>query len=694
MIDCARSTVAVPLLVEEEPDTRGELRLEGRVVDGEGQPVSGARVMIDRGRFVLSGEDGGFAFDDLAAGLHRLSARSEDRYADTVLVTLRDAREPVGLTMRRGMRLTLHVRDAGAPVAGARLVIDDALAAVTDEQGDAEILGIGGFWWVEVVVDGFARASVSSFFGPDDPGGAMERTIALVRGAALGGFVLGPGDVPVPDVTVRVWGTSGQGETSSDLTGAWRLDALPAGSFQLRVPSKTHAASASVFLELDGATPREDVIVRVEQGAKLVGSVADRSGQPLARPFIVSMSARSEQREELGGRGDERGQFELVGIQAGTYEVFAHDGHRLASPSTHVTLGHGETRRIDFIVDEGSIAGVLVDHRDEPVAGTEVRATADFVRGDVTDSRGRFELGAFPPGEYEVGAGVVTAQVAAGDTNVRLVLPPLTTLTGRVVLDGAPVPYYGALLTHSPTFLHGDSPRGIHDADGRFTMTEVPPGVWALVIAGPGTSLHAVTEITVGGGSPIDLGDIQLTRGQRYTGHVRDAAGAPVAGARVTIGHRDSDDNRKDHELVRWFHCRFETSTDPDGTFTFDGIPGQARTRITATHPERGSSVAAWLPEGDASIDFTLVETGAIEGVVHGPREAGSVWVQRKDIAAHIRYDSIRPDGTFLLDRLPPGEYAVWTDSPCSPMGSPVTVVVVANKHTTVELVAPPVEAA
>lgn len=686
-------------------ETRGTLRLEGRLVDGRAQPVAGARVWLDSEILVVSGEDGRFVFADRAPGMYRLAAYRDDLCADTMLVVLHEERGPVLVTMAPGITLRVQVTDGDSAIAGAKLIRTKEEVAISGSDGVAVVRGVGAqFQMFEVVAHGFAPTFLSMSLAPD-PGGTIERSVRLVRGAPVSGVVLDSQDQPVAEASVRVWGTSWGCDATTDANGRWRLDTVAAGTYEIRASSKRHAAEPYSILELDGSASRADVVVRVARGGTITGTVTDRTGAPVPDVEVIAMNGESDhRREETTVRSDERGQFEINGLKPGGYEVFAHESLR-ASPITRVVLADGDVLAAELLVEEAAIAGVVVDTDGNPVSGAELRANAPVVRGDLSDERGRFFLGAFPPGEYQVQAhwpdqhertGGADVRITAGDTRAHIVLPAAATIRGRVLFEGAPLPHFGVLVTTCPRFPWIGRAIGVRTEDGRFALAGVTPGTWGFVLAGPGTSMHTIDSVTVDEGGAIDLGDIELRRGQRITGRVLDTAGAPVGGATVTIGRRSLDEHYDSEPLQAWFQCEFRTVTDATGTFAFDGItsvrPPNARpTPISATHPDRGTSVCSAVPEGDAAIDLILVATGTIDGQIEGfPGGFASVAAHRKGEPADLRSARVTASGAFAIDRVPPGDYAVvMTGLPRKSVAPAVKVAVVANSRTTVRLVMP-----
>ncbi|MCZ7652199.1 MAG: carboxypeptidase-like regulatory domain-containing protein [Thermoanaerobaculia bacterium] len=106
--------------------------LAGRVVDEEGDPVAGARVVeLTSGAFALSGDDGAFTLTGLAPGPYAVQARDRELSSEIAEGVL-EAGEPapeIVLVLGEGQRLRLEVRVTtadGAPAAGAFVFLDFA----------------------------------------------------------------------------------------------------------------------------------------------------------------------------------------------------------------------------------------------------------------------------------------------------------------------------------------------------------------------------------------------------------------------------------------------------------------------------------------------------------------------------------------------------------------------------------------
>ena len=683
-------------------------RLEGQVIDEQQQPIAGATVRLAPGnRMATSQADGSFVFDGVAFRTYSVAATLGEQFAPNVRVRFTESSEPVTLRMRRGVTLVVHVVGHGSAVADADIVVDDARTERTGSDGTARVAGLAPrFHSVEAHAPGYARTRDHVQL-PDDPGAAVERTLELRAGAALGGTVVDPAGKPLADAQVEIaaGGTDAPEQATTDAHGVWRVDAIAAGHYALTATSKTYGPAEPLRIELDGTTPRTDVELRLAYDAQLVGTVVDRDGQPVAHATVVVTASGTADYDEPT---DEHGHFEMLGILAARdYRIFARKGGD-ASEVTHLELGNDRRTEVRLQLAHTAIAGTVVDARGEPIAEANVRAAPTAMRAfaigatDNTDSRGHFVLEGLEPGDYRLvatwpdqdvrrlgGSGEV---YPTGTSDVKIVLPPPAALIGRALLDGKPVPYYGVLVSEHPEFAFIGDPVSVRSADGTFAIHSVQPGTWGVIVLGPGTARQVITDVHVADGKTTDLGDIVLARGAKISGHVTDTSGAPVVGARVQIGLalRGMPDRGT---LAAAFAGSYTTTTDASGAYVFDGVALGEHESISATAPGRGMAPPLPLPAGDSTIDLTLAASGGIDGTLVN-YTSGYVGVHARSTVpgmSRISLDAVLDaSGGFHFDDVPAGDYSIGMFAPPgSPSAPSVQATVVANQRITVTLVLP-----
>jgi uncharacterized GH25 family protein len=510
---------------------------------------------------------------------------------------------------------------------------------------------------------------------PDAPASGAE-----VPAATIDGVVVDPLGRPVPGETVGFAPT---------IDGKFDLSALP---FSDTVTGEDGAFSVEVevgeyLVQVSGDdaptararvhAPVRGVRLRLSRGASIDGVLLDGGGAPVAAGRVTVASVgehESEPPETRYAATDARGRFRILGLEAGAWMVLGArqlrggDEPELGSntASQRVELAPQQAAAVELrLGPERTIAGTVVDETGAGIAGAQVSAElADdalgkdgvaHLRGSAeatTDAQGRFALEGLPDGAHALDVecrGYADPEpgrhVEAGVRDVRVVLRRLAQLRGRVVgEDGAPL----------ARFTVNGQP--IEAGDGRFELPIARTGRMSLTVTADGhVPLHHA--IRVAAGVSADAGDLRLGRTRAFRGQVVAAdSGAPLAGARVSVGH--PAERRHAIGLERE---GAGTLTDAAGRFTVeaagDGVeleataegygpallaiaPGQASGTIRLG---RGARIAVRaLDAAGAPIRALGIGVLAIDGdpqpVAVGAVDADGRWVTR-DLAA----------GTYLV---------------------------------------------
>ncbi|MEM9491788.1 MAG: carboxypeptidase-like regulatory domain-containing protein [Myxococcota bacterium] len=259
-------------------------------------------------------------------------------------------------------------------------------------------------------------------------------------------------------------------------------------------------------------------------------------------------------------------------------------------------------RREDFVLvlADRVLTGRISDPVSFPVRGAQVRIdrgpAAALGRTAVADEHGRYELVGLPPGEYRL---VVShpdfprhRAAASTERPADITIPFGGRVTGWIG-DA----HTGAAITGAEIRASGPGQQTVTSASGEggvLALGPLPAGTWTLAVRAPGYVPQRATLALSAGSEPgqITVRDlrVELARGARVAGVVRDRYGERVAGAVVHIGAA-------------------RAVTDEDGRYQLrDVITGAVEVR--AERGEQRGAVAATLSPGDerVSLDIALGE--------------------------------------------------------------------------------------
>jgi hypothetical protein len=538
-------------------------------------------------------------------------------------------------------------------------------------------------------------------------GGGQTAAAAAGSGVLAGSVVTDtPGPQPVRRATVRLSGESAATSrvVGTDDDGRFVFDRLPAGTYTL---SATKAGLVRSFhgSTRPGAGPgvpvaigpgeKADVTIRLLPGAVITGVVTNPRGQPVQGITVAAMTAGAAgaaPSPPMRVATDDRGVYRLFGLAPGEYIVAAlpqivpAPSGRGSSVSAEVTAVSDADVQWAKNLGTGSAPGVrsAQPQASRPVAYAPV----------------------FHPGTTDA-AGAAPVRVASGDElggiDVPLRIVSLSRVAGTLV-DGAGQPITTAQVTLVPK--RGDRaspvdafvstgviqlPRAAVSPTG-FAFSGVAPGEYTLIArtgaaqrgAAPGTgprTLWSVVDLAVDGTDRTDV-SLRLLPGLSVTGRFVFEPGAtpPVDPATLNLSFAAINP-------IPGVAATFRAAVQPDGTFRVPSLaPGAYFARIDpATRSGRwflksaiagGRDLADWplAAAADGSELSGVVVTfsdraAAISGRV---LDAGSRPVTRYSIvvaaterslwwpgARRIRVASPATDGSYAVNDLPAGDYAV-----------------------------------
>jgi len=449
-VEIAQPITLSPATVQAAPDApAGELA--GRVLNwGDGSPVAGAEVTIagatGAASFVTDAQ-GRFVARPSEAGKHRIVSA----FAAGFLPWAPDPdRSPLELWSRPGLRidgvvlylvpaLTYHgtvVDPDGAPVPDAAVTMLDAAwgeraAAPIDDTFTA---GADGRFEFHAPDDALFEARAPGFApgrarldGPAQVSHELRIVLGARDGAAaaplaITGRVVDRQGAPIAGTRVTAdpadhLGVSG--EAIADASGAFALAALDPGPHAVRADADGFATAAIVAEA--GAV---EVVITLDDGARIIGRVLDPTGKPVPAPTVVV-----QQRVGLASRAvavvsvfDAEGRFSIDGLAADTYEVVAQAaGFAPSAPSTAVA----EADPDDVIVTlrkGATLVGTLIDGDTRaPLENGKITVEGGVGDGSsavpvmttaISRADGTFELAGIAPGRRSMTAGAFAHHMA------------------------------------------------------------------------------------------------------------------------------------------------------------------------------------------------------------------------------------------------------------------------------------------
>ncbi len=433
--------------------------LEGRVVDGRGEGIPGARVAVtwlvenpmmivladpdtlpETERLVLTDEGGAFRVEALEPGVKTIviDAGSQGQQAIRAFSVEPGATAtlPDVVFDGEGVLAGRVQWEDGRPIADARVFAgNDGDPAVRTVETDAE-----GMWRIERLPTGSFSVGV---LVPGLPlqleqglqGGREDLVATFASTGAIRGRVAAEasGD-PVPSFRVQLEQTEETGDFMMrylrriidevigplpvrDDGGRFLITPVPPGSYRVRIEAEGFPAATSDPVEvIAGKTP--EVVIRLPQGNGLLGEVTGDEGRSVAgvrvyvAPAAVVEASRARinpailedwaEEERVAAVSDGDGAFALPPQTPGVYYLLLiHDDYQ-PTLIADIDLQREATSALTMRLESaGRIEGRLVDEGGGAVANERVLlvyssgATYELE----TDAQGRFERRALPPGD-------------------------------------------------------------------------------------------------------------------------------------------------------------------------------------------------------------------------------------------------------------------------------------------------------
>ena len=530
-------------------------RLAGSVFDASEHPVFGARIEAERlqrpglarygpgcKRSTTTRVNGGFAYDEIASGLWRLTVTTRGGAVHSEIVRLPPGEVIVLPAFRLAAGGTLRVRaDArnGEPIDGALIAVrrsDDigpTWRMVTSNRGVAELTGLQpGAYRLSRNVRGMEFAADQTVLIDVVNGKTSEVTFHDSSDTHLKGIVRRADGEGAAGVSLQLLLTDvgaaayfRRHTLRSDEYGRFSVRGVPPGRYRLRQTDAAMQVEHVVQLK-DG----HDVEVDLEvYDSLLEGTVFDAYGDPVLEADVVAtwMGNRASKGYdgptfEARGRSDALGRFRIAGVPYGRYdmEVRAEGWPPLLTDNMQsdrpghtipieLRLRHGGKIEVSVVdrtkrgVPDATVvihdADGFALHRSHLTTGWDGRLTLEGV------AVGRACVRVHAQGHGRAMSTLIAVR-SGRTTSVRLVLNPSGTAHIRVedgageVLRGAEVSLFfedDALpLVHLPEVSDvavGKRTRRLTE-DGSLVIPDLSPGTYRVRARVDGTPVHSIEQ--------------------------------------------------------------------------------------------------------------------------------------------------------------------------------------------------------
>ncbi|HYH47126.1 MAG TPA: carboxypeptidase-like regulatory domain-containing protein, partial [Thermoanaerobaculia bacterium] len=472
--------------------------------------------------------------------------------------------------------------------------------------------------------------------------------------------------VSAPDAPVTVL---------TDGRGRFEVPALPGDRVDLEARRQGFAPTVVPgFVVAPGAGPADLGTLTLVPGVRIEGRVADAAGRPLAgtgvwlteadRPPGRALAETLRQREPAA-TADESGRFAITDVarERMVNVLLAREGY---VPFWVAGVEAPTARPLSVVLETASrLRGRVEDVSGEPVPGASVLLRPappppGTVGVEVRRSENTADAEAGHDGAFafaEVAPGAVTLEASAegflppepvelqvppnGEVqDVRLVLGRGAAVSGWITAAGGE-PVAGARVRIGPV-------QSESDAEGRYRLAGVPPGLKALALSHPAYKGRNQQVDVQPGENRVDL---TLEKGTTVAGRVVDEAGAPRPGAEVTLRNRSERDPRG-YRASSGADGRFEILAVTDGRFDLEAEAGGF---APAVHPSVIEVAGRDVDGIEVVLRRGAILSGRVLGLDSGQVAAVEVTAERAGRPA--RSGTVDHTGRYEITALEAGDW-------------------------------------
>jgi hypothetical protein len=451
------------------------------------------------------------------------------------------------------------------------------------------------------------------------------------------------------------------GEAYTDDQGYYSVVGVPGGTCEVWAyppPGANILQGVTTVQVVLGENTTLDFVLPA--GGVIEGQVTDNYGIGVYNAYVGAGGPGSG-----GAYTDNQGDYFIVGLQSGSYEVWASPPSEadLLSSSATADVVMGENTTVNFVLlpaVRGNIAGQVTNEDLVGLSGIHVSASGPEGSGyDYTDSSGNYSIDGLQIGSYTVTASPSTAVNLLPDTATGVVVAADTTTDQDFVLpvggiiEGVVTDNYGVGVYLAYMYASGPGSRGTStDEDGNYSIVGLPGDNYS----------YSVTATCSGGNLLPGTASALVHLGENTTANFVLAAGGIIAGL-VT----DEDETGLYFAYVSASGPRNGYDyTEPDGSYSIAGLRTGSYT-VSVQPPSGPSGVnlltvsaTVQVNEGQTTtLNLTLRWGGIIDGRVTDNYGVGVYNAYVEASGPNWRYAYTDNAGNYSVVGLRSGGYSI-----------------------------------
>lgn len=408
-----------------------EARVSGLVVDTNGNPVEGVAVALtptDLGEEEAwrrsagsnsTSPDGSFEIKQINPGSYAVKA--SEIQSDFRLQRIPESQKPqptLPLRLAEGDIIenfrVVYVRTGGS-ISG-RTVDADGNAVSGVEIGAFR----QGIHWASTVSDddgtfiladlpvnrytiGFSKLGFTSPPEFDASTGASNLVVTMLPGVSIAGRVVEAATgQPITRFTIHVGDY--MDNQVQDIDGRFEVSGAQAGDDLIVVGAAGMAETSVSIPPLQMGEHRTDVLIQMQRGAIITGTVMNESGQPVTGATVrLDDRTLSEQSRSAQDTTGTNGQFELQGVTPGYRQMYVYaEGY--PSNRSRISVPASELANVSIVLETGAhLSGHITLDGESVTSGhvsfIKVVGTSQMSRSVQTDSNGYYEFPSLSTGD-------------------------------------------------------------------------------------------------------------------------------------------------------------------------------------------------------------------------------------------------------------------------------------------------------